>query len=144
MRSIEQGAAPTAVVRVKLARSSDASGCGTLASCTVRPDSGARRCATLSGDGLPRCRKRDLAQWVPTVDEESATGNDRLREPVKGAPAGRRMTTVQGADPHREREVVRMLIGGEYEVFAGNGANTEHAGRDEITGRPDELLDRCG
>jgi len=65
-----------------------------------------------------------------------------LREPVKRAPADRRMTTVQGADPHRECQIVRMLVGGENEVFAGNGADTEHAGSDEIAGRTDEPLDR--
>lgn len=37
-----------------------------------------------------------------------------------------------------------MLVGCENIVFAGNSANTEHAGFDEITGRTDELLDRFG
>lgn len=51
------------------------------------------------------------------------------------------MTAIQRADPHRESEVVRCLVGREHEVFAGNGAHAEKASTDEILGRVGELLD---
>jgi hypothetical protein len=90
---------------------------------------------------LPSRWKLDLAQWIPAVNEQLATGDERVRDPIQGAFCDHGMTTVQRADSHSERKVVLILVGGEHEVFAGHGAHAENTGVDEILCRTDELLD---
>lgn len=42
--------------------------------------------------------------------------------------------SIEPADPHCERQVVRLPVGIEREVFAGNRANAQHSVLDEIAG----------
>lgn len=73
------------------------------------------------------------------MDEQSSAGDKCMGEPLQGARCHLRVTAIQRADPHRESEVVRCLVGREHEVFAGNGAHAENASTDEILGRVGEL-----
>jgi len=56
----------------------------------------------LAGGGLPSWRKLDLAQWISAVNEELATGDECVGDPIQGAVRDHGMATVQRADSHSE------------------------------------------
>ena len=88
--------------------------------------------------------EKDLPEWVAAVDVEASAGYQRGAEPAQRELPGIRVATVEGADPHGKREVVRSLIGAEHEVFAGDRADAQHAVGDQVARCVDELTDRRG
>lgn len=63
-----------------------------------------------------------------------ATGTKRVRDLSQRALADSGVTSIEPADPLCERQVVRLPVGIEREVFAGNRANAQHSVLDEIAG----------
>ena len=71
---------------------------------------------------------------MTAVDEEPRAGPRRHAEPPQGLLTSLRVATVERADPDREHEVERLLVGHQHEVLGGDLADA-HATRGDLGGR---------
>lgn len=78
---------------------------------------------------MARRRQPHLDEWIATVDEQAASRDEHMRQPLERTSSRLGMAAIERTDPHGERQIVPWLSPREHQIFEGNAAKLQLSGR---------------